>query len=200
MTHLTFVVTCSPYVAIRTTWKAAEESNQQLRTEVVKAVKTNMFDYNYLGYLGSSETVSDGAREAMGVDKALSDADFHLQGWLSNSPDFLKFIGRNVIENGTQVSHPFGKAESEMVLGLVWHWKTDSLGFRVITVEGVSYPRIGLLNKVASLLIRWEPLRRWLSRQRFACGPLEQEDLTGRPRFLLKTVFGGWSSLASCNS
>ena len=37
------------------------------------------------------------------------------------------------------------------MLGLVWHWKADSLGFRVITAEGVSYTRIGLLSKVASL-------------------------------------------------
>lgn len=48
-------------------------------------------------YLSSAATVVQGVPEARGVKRALSEGDMHLQGWLSNSIEFLKAMA---VENG----------------------------------------------------------------------------------------------------
>ena len=148
MTRVTFGVSCSPFVAIRTTWRAAEDAGPEM-SEAAASIKTNIYVDDYLG---SAKTVQGGIKIAADVKRVLADGDFHLQGWTSNSPEFLAAIQPPMTPpvDGEE-SHALGADDTETVLGIVWHPQRDTLGFKVTGLNEVSYTRVGLASKVASL-------------------------------------------------
>ncbi|KZS08408.1 Uncharacterized protein APZ42_027611 [Daphnia magna] len=81
--------------------------------EVVEVVGTKMYVNDYLS---SAATVVQGVPEARGVKRALSEGDMHLQGWLSNSIEFLKAMAA----------------------------REDVLTFQVGNLEHVAYTRVGI--------------------------------------------------------
>lgn len=85
MTRLTFGVNCSPFVAIRTTWKAAEDAGHQFK-DAAESIKRKM----YVDDMMESEDQLDRAvARARATATVLNAGDFQLAGWKSNSPDFL---------------------------------------------------------------------------------------------------------------
>lgn len=124
-TRFPFGVNCSPYVAIKTTWQAAEGDGSGFE-DVVSAVKNNLFVDDYLG---SSSTVGQSAWLATRVQRVLSDGDFPLRGWTSNSAEFLAAV-LTPPEFATNVERAvtLGENETETVLGIRWTPSRDTLG------------------------------------------------------------------------
>jgi len=147
MTRLSFGVNCSPFVAIRTTWRAVEDGGEQMQ-DALAAIKSNLYIDDYLG---SSSKVDEAIRIASLVRKALATGDFLLQTFTSNSSDFSAALNSTPSAADPSIVHSIGADSSEAVLGLSWHPFQDTLGFRVDRLENVVYTRIGLLSKVASL-------------------------------------------------
>ena len=63
MTRVTFGVTCSSYVAIRTTWRAADDAGPGME-EAAEAVRQNLYADDYLD---STRDLVDAAKRAKGV-------------------------------------------------------------------------------------------------------------------------------------
>ncbi|XP_057368275.1 uncharacterized protein LOC130689291 [Daphnia carinata] len=147
MNRLPFGATCSPFIAIHTTRWAAMDA--EVGEEIANAVKTKMYVDDYLG---SATTVDEAVKEAATVRKALAAADLHFQKWISNSVDFVREMhGRD----GPSVCPPsdlqLADSGSEKVLGVVWNFRDDTLGFRVNCPQDEEYTRISLTSKVASV-------------------------------------------------
>lgn len=124
MTRLTFGVNCSPYVAIRTTWRAAEDAGPEFRDAEI-AIKSSIYVDDYLG---SADHLSHAVRIATMVKKVLADGDFHLEGFVSNSPEFTNALQpseRN--RDGREEVHDIGADEEEPVLGIMWRPHRDTL-------------------------------------------------------------------------
>ncbi|XP_046459823.1 uncharacterized protein LOC124206177 [Daphnia pulex] len=147
MTRLTFGVTCSPYVAIRTTWRAADDAGPEMK-EAADDVREDIYVDDYLA---STSRLEDAVRRATGVNKVLADGDFHLGHWVSNSSQLLSAVQPDS-DNGTTVKTQVRSIsdDPELILGIVWNPSTDHLGFRV-KVSRVNYTRVGLLAQVAGL-------------------------------------------------
>ena len=79
---------------------------------------------------------------------ALATGDLHLQGWLSNSAEFLRAVTGKTAEPAS-AGVTLANDGEEKVLGVIWDPKTDTLGFRVGETV-VTYSRVGLLSQVAS--------------------------------------------------
>ena len=82
--------------------------------------------------------------------QALSRGDMHLQGWLSNSPDFLRALAvEDPTITNTELS--LGEEETEKVLGAHWKALEDTFTIRVNHLNDVELTPAGLASKVASL-------------------------------------------------
>jgi hypothetical protein len=85
MDRLPFGASCSPFVAIHTIQRIAEDAGAN--EEITSVIRERMYVDDYLS---SSSTIQKGVQEASAVKKMLADADLNLQGWVSNSPEFLR--------------------------------------------------------------------------------------------------------------
>lgn len=68
MNRVTFGVSCSPYVALRTTWRAADDAGSDM-TEAATAVRENIYVDDYLA---STNRIKDAVKQAVGVKKVLA--------------------------------------------------------------------------------------------------------------------------------
>lgn len=148
MDRVTFGVRCSPFVAIRTMWRVADDAGASM-ADVAQAVRRNFYVDDYLG---SATTVADAASITTRVQGVLATGDFHLRHWLSNSPQLLAALlpEKTTQEGKTETSLGLASDVPEAVLGIVWRQSSDTLGFRIRLAE-VEYTRIGLVAKVAGL-------------------------------------------------
>lgn len=102
-------------------------------------------------YLGSSPSLEEAIRTARDVKAVLAAGDFHLIGWVSNSPALVTAIQpvQPLME-----SRDLGSENEEMMLGMAWKPTKDVLGFRAESVDGsaaVQYTRVGLISKTAGI-------------------------------------------------
>ncbi|XP_057378039.1 uncharacterized protein LOC130700052 [Daphnia carinata] len=147
MNRLPFGASCSPFVAIQTTRRAAIDAGAD--ELVVQAILRKMYVDDYLG---SAPTVALGLKEAEAVTKVLASADLHLQGWISNSKRFIREITKNAtILAATTRPHALTNSGPDTVLGITWNIASDSLGFSARTCDDLKYTRAGLTSKVASV-------------------------------------------------
>ena len=85
---MTFGVTCSPYVAISTTWRAADDSGLGME-EDTDAVRRNLYMYDYLD---STKDLTNASKRAKAVIDVLANGDFHLGHWSSNDSNLLDIV------------------------------------------------------------------------------------------------------------
>jgi len=139
--RLPFGLNCAPYIAVSTTRRAVVESGADPST--IKAVEDNMYMDDYLG---SSASVEEGIKEAKAVSTAVKYGDFHLDGWVSNSQEFLNLIRENQQEPTKQLVK---------ILGILWDTRKDTLSYRFDELEPITFTLAGILSKVASV---YDPL------------------------------------------
>ena len=147
MRRLTFGVSCSPCVAIYTTWKAGEDAGTDMR-HAADAIRSNLYIDDYLG---SSHSIEDSIRIATDVKATLAAGDFHLMGRVSNSTAFMDALNP---DQPAMESRDLGADENEMVVEMSWKPTKDVLGFRADSVDGsdsVDYTRVGLVSKTAGI-------------------------------------------------
>lgn len=125
--------------------------------KIVEVIKKKVYVDDYLS---SASFVRKGLEEAVFVEKILSAADLHLQGWISNSPEFVQSIVKSNTSDSSKttqqpVSHSLSNTECGKVLGLVWNTLADSLGFRVENLDEIEFTRAGISSKVASIFDPW---------------------------------------------
>ena len=75
--RLPFGATCSPFIAIYTSRKAAIDAGA--KEKIVEAVKGKLYVDDYLS---SSSSVAEGLEKAVAVERVLAAANLHLQGWI----------------------------------------------------------------------------------------------------------------------
>ena len=146
MDRLPFGVNCSPFVAIYTVRRILEDAG--VPENVIQAVKERMYVDDYLG---SASSVAEAVQEAVTVKNVLSSSDLNLQGWISNSSDFLQAVSRTEQAGDPASIHPLTGEGTEKVLGIVWDTKADLLGFKVSKVLDSAFSRVDLISKVASV-------------------------------------------------
>jgi hypothetical protein len=75
-------------------------------------------------YLGSATFVAEAVEEAVTVKNSLSAVDLKLQGWISNSPEFIQEVSKTDRPvTATPSAHPLTSESTEKVLGVVWDIK-----------------------------------------------------------------------------
>lgn len=84
----------SPFIAIHTSRRAAIDAGAE--ETIIETVKEKLYVDDYSS---SSSSVSEGLKEAITVKRVLAAADLHLQGWISDSPEFVQtIIGKKAVE------------------------------------------------------------------------------------------------------
>ena len=99
-------------------------------------------------YLSTAKTVLQEITETLGLRDTLATGNLNLQGWHSNSFEFLQAVTGNVSEPasiGVTLAHD----GEEKILWVIWDPKADTLGF-CVGESTISYWRVGLLSQVAS--------------------------------------------------
>ena len=112
MDRLPFGASCSPFVAIHTIQRIAEDAGAN--EEITSVIRERMYVDDYLS---SSSTIQKGVQEASAVKKMLADADLNLQGWVSNSPEFLRQMAESAGPRPENI-HQLGSNSEEKVLGV----------------------------------------------------------------------------------
>lgn len=122
MNRVTFGVACSPFVAIHTTWKAAEDWAASLLEgageEVVQAVKRDLYVDDALG---SAEDEKTAIEMATKMKSALTYGDFHLVGWKSNSKELVRALEPHARPDSVE-TECLG-ADADLMLGISWRPK-----------------------------------------------------------------------------
>ena len=108
---LPFGIKPAPYMATAVARKAAVDSGATDKT--LEAIKKRMYVDDYAS---SAHTVTESLEEATAVDTALKSGDFILEGWVSNSSEFLRRIGA--------ADQPVVDAK---ILGIGWNVKEDTI-------------------------------------------------------------------------
>ncbi|XP_032780196.2 uncharacterized protein LOC116918582 [Daphnia magna] len=142
-TRLPFGATCSPFLAISVTRRAAADYSQD--PDALIAIKSKFYVDDYLSSVAS---VEQGVKEARAVSDALAKADLHLEGWVSNSPEFSQEMA---VDGATTTELSLNGAEAEKMLGVCWKAQSDILTFQMDHITEVVYTRVGIASKVASL-------------------------------------------------
>ena len=145
MQRLPFGATCSPFIAISVTRRAAADHHES--SIVQEAISKKMYVDDYLS---SAKSVQLAVEEARATKQALANGDMHLQSWISNSPPFLEALGvHNDATAAVDESH-LTSEDTEKVLGVHWRPSQDTLGFKVGDPD-VTFTYVGLLSQMASL-------------------------------------------------
>ncbi|XP_057366955.1 uncharacterized protein LOC130687814 [Daphnia carinata] len=145
MDRLPFGASCSPFVAIHTIQRIAEDAG--VEEKVAVAVRERMYVDDYLS---SAPTVQEAVQEASAVRKMLADADLNLQRWVSNSPDFLQQMTVSTRLSSSNI-HQLGSNCEEKVLGVFWDVHSDTLGFKVAEAPDVKFTKMELASRVAGV-------------------------------------------------
>lgn len=88
MTRVTYGVTCSPYVAISTTWHAADDAGLGME-EDAESVRRNLYVDDYLD---STTDLANASRGAKALREVLVNGDFHLGQWASKVLNLLDMV------------------------------------------------------------------------------------------------------------
>ncbi|KAJ0169173.1 hypothetical protein K1T71_014914 [Dendrolimus kikuchii] len=122
MTSLIFGATSSPCVALYVKNKNAREFENEDR-EAARAIVVNHYMDDYLQSL---QTVEEARKMTAAVDNIQRRAGFQLRGWTSNYKEAISSFAPS-----GQTTVEIGGSEIEKTLGLMWHVREDTLGFRV---------------------------------------------------------------------
>ena len=135
MQRVTFGTAASPCLAIAITRRAAKDFGQD-RPEGKRLIEEQM----YVDDAVTSEPTIEGAIEAASqANEILEEADFHLQGFMSNHHKFLQHFNVDMVE---EVS----------VLGMRWMVETDQLLHAKLPVPTtITFTKRCLLSYVAEL-------------------------------------------------
>ena len=123
--RLTFGDRCSPFVAIKTVQRVANDFGEG-KPEAVEALKSKLYMDDYLD---SSKEVDEGIRRAKEVQWILRQGDFHLKGWASNSEHFTAAFDQKTVRAEDGQHQPLADDETTKILGVGWKPKSDSLTF-----------------------------------------------------------------------
>lgn len=147
MDRLPFGASCSPFVAIFAVRRILKDTG--VPDKVIRAVEEKMYVDDYFG---SAPSVTEVVEEAVTVMNSLSAADLKLQGWISNSPEFIQEVVKTDRAVTTIPSaHPLTSESTENVLGIIWDTNFDTLGFRVAGSSDAVLTRVSLVSKVAGV-------------------------------------------------
>jgi len=138
MNRLSFGDKCSPFVAIATTRRAADDHGAR-KPEVVKAIKENMYMDDYLN---TATTLDEAVNRAKEATRILAKRDFHFQWWTSNALAFSTALNPT-IELPTSSEIP--------VLGINWHTKPGRLSLVLNTADKIKFNRIGITSLVTEI-------------------------------------------------
>ncbi|XP_057380651.2 uncharacterized protein LOC130703047 [Daphnia carinata] len=136
-----------PFVAIHTIRKIMEDAGANER--ITTAVRDNIYVDDYLN---SAPGITDATQEATTIRNYLLAADLKLQGWISNSPEFVQGVmGKEHVLSSSPTTHSLVQNPDEKVLGVFWNTLKDSLGFNVANRPDTCFTRVNLISKVASV-------------------------------------------------
>ena len=128
MNRLTFGLVCSPYIAIRTMHRIAETVCKG-DPEVIAMILNNFYMDDLLS---SRPKIEDAISVAKRTSAALDTGDFHLQGWISNSVDFIQNLEpERLVAVDSSSSVPLCMQDTKKLLGIHYKPGPDLLTFRV---------------------------------------------------------------------
>ena len=139
MNRLTFGDGASPFVAIITLHKTAEDYGED-RARAITAIKENFYMDDYLDSFDTTEEAIQVGKE---IQNILSKGDFNLTKWISNSVEIRKAF--NALENEENIDVS-SKVDEIKVLGVRWNMENDIPTFKIGNTEEVEFTRRGLLS------------------------------------------------------
>ena len=99
-------------------------------------------------YLDSAKTEDEIIERATQVKDILSQADFHLTKWMSNSTTVMKAFQAKPGEDRQVL---LTEEDAEKILEVCWKPFTDTMTLKTINVNDVKYTRRGLLKKISTI-------------------------------------------------
>ena len=139
MNRLTFGDGASPFVAINTLHKTAEDYGED-KARAITAIKENFYMDDYLDSFDTTEEAIQVGKE---IQNILSKGDFNLTKWISNSVEIRKAF--NALENEENIDVS-SKVDEIKVLGVRWNMENDIPTFKIGNTEEVEFTRRGLLS------------------------------------------------------
>ena len=146
MQRVTFGVTSSPYMAIKTLFQTATDFGQSF-PEAQKQIREAFYVDDFLGG-ASSEKQAILLRKQ--INEILSKGGFTIKKWRSSSPNVLKSIPLELQEKiPDQKLLDSHSACYPKALGVVWDSRKDQMATHVEVLSGCSFTKRGVASDIA---------------------------------------------------
>ena len=146
MHRVTFGVTTSPYVAVKTLQQAARDfgsSHPKASHHIEKSFYVDDF-------FAGADTPAEAVALSSDITNILSQAGFHIKKWRSSSPKVISEIPSDLLESiPDQKLVDSHSACYPKALGLVWDSKKDQMATHVDLARGYSSTKRGVVSDIA---------------------------------------------------
>ena len=146
MQRVTFGVTSSPYMAVRTLMQTATDFGQSY-PQAQKHIRESFYVDDFLG---GADTISEAVLLRKQITDILSQGGFNIKKWRSSSPDVLKSIPLAALESIPDCkmldSH---SACYPKALGLVWDSRKDEMATHIEVSQSYSSTKRGVVSDIA---------------------------------------------------
>ncbi len=155
LTTVTYGTACAPFLATRCLIQLA--SDEQVNCPLAaQAINENMYIDDYVGGQGSREKAVKLVNEMI---KIVSSAGMEIRKWCSNDQAVLEHIPVELREEEASFEIDDGEHGSIKALGIRWHSKSDTFGFKVNVNLRDETTKRSMLSEIAKT---FDPLG-WLS-------------------------------------
>ena len=146
MCRVTFGVSASPFLAIRTLHQAADDHGEEY-PEAALHIKESFYVDDFLGGADSPEEAIDLHHQLL---ETLKPASLHLRKWRSSSQDVLDAIPANLLEtNPVKSSTSSLEKTQSKALGLKWDSQLDEMSPSIFSSATYSTTKRGVVSDVS---------------------------------------------------
>ena len=146
MKRVTFGVSASPFLAIRTLQQAAEDQGEQ-HPEAVSHVKKSFYVDDFLG---GANTAEEAVRLHHQLIQILKPANLHLRKWRSSSTEVIDAIPSELVEpDHVKTSTASNEKSESKALGLKWDSRLDEMSPSIHSSSSYSTTKRGIVSDVS---------------------------------------------------
>ena len=145
MNRVTFGISCSPYLAIRTLQQTAKDHGQEY-----PLVQSNVSDSFYVDdFLGGASTSAEATTLLHNMREVLLKGNFNLCKWRSSCPNVLKDLPDNLIEPSLVKRDIANTLTHSKALGLEWNSANDQMAPSIFISPIYKATKRGIISDVS---------------------------------------------------
>ena len=146
MTRVTFGVSASPFLAVRTLQRTADDHGEDY-PEATRHIKSSFYVDDFLGGAANPQ---EAIKLFSQIREVLQKGGFHLMKWRSTSQEVLNAIPPDLLEtNPVKISTSANKKTQSKALGLQWDSQLDVMSPSISISDSYTTTKRGLVSDVS---------------------------------------------------